>query len=131
METTDEQLQEKNTSKKEKIKTMLVAAANTSGQQFYFNYANLVAVGIGASPIEMSFITSIQNLGSALLQGFFGRLSDKIGRKIILLLGFIIATITTAFLAYNSSTVIFMIIIAVYSIGISMIVPRGHFNRKK
>jgi len=123
LETTDEQLQEKNTSKKEKIKTMLVAAANTSGQQFYFNYANLVAVGIGATPIEMSFITSIQNLGSALLQGFFGRLSDKIGRKIVLLLGFIIATITTAFLAYNSSTISFMIIIAAYSIGISMIIP--------
>ena len=123
MDIKDEFDQEREIPRREKIKTMLISATNTSGQQFYFNYANLVAVGIGASPIEMSFITSIQNLGSALLQGFFGRLSDRLGRKIVLLIGFIIATIATVFLAFNSSTIVFMVIIAIYSIGISMIVP--------
>ena len=112
-----------NNSRKEKIKAMFISAASSGGQQFYFNYATLIAVGIGANPIQMSFITGIQNLGSALFQGFFGRLSDRFGRKIILFLGFIIATITTIYLAFNASTIIFMVIIALYSLGISMVIP--------
>ncbi len=123
MKNADVEQEESKISRKEKIKAMFIAASNSGGQTVYFNYANLVAVGIGATPIQMSFITSIQNLGSALLQGFFGKLSDRFGRKIILLLGFIIATITTAVLAFNSSTITFMIIIAIYSLGISMIIP--------
>lgn len=123
MNSADGSQEEIKTPRREKIKTMLIAAFNSGGQQFYFNYANLVAVGIGTSPIQMSFITSIQNLGSALLQGFFGKLSDRLGRKLILLLGFIIATITTVLLAFNSSTIVFMIIIAIYSLGISMVIP--------
>ncbi len=110
-------------SRKEKIKAMIISAANSAGQEFYFNYANLVAVGMSATPIQISIITGIQNLGTNLFQGFFGRLSDRLGRKIVLILGFIIATITTAFLAFNSSTIVFMIIIALYSLGISMVIP--------
>ena len=112
--------------KKSKIqlfKTKIIAVANSSSQQLYFNYTSLLAVGIGASTIQMSFITAIQNLGSALLQGVFGKASDKLGRKIILLLGFLIATITTCILAFMTSPIVFMVIIAIYSLGVSMVIP--------
>ena len=119
----EEDLAENKSVMKDKIKTYTIAAANAGGQQFYWNYATLIAVGIGATPIQMSFITAIQNLGQSLFQGFFGRLSDRLGRKIILLLGFIIATISTINLAFLTSPVIFMVIIGIYSIGISMVIP--------
>ena len=110
-------------SKIQLLKTKIIAITNSSSQQLYFNYTSLLAVGIGASTIQMSFITAIQNLGSSLLQGVFGKASDKFGRKIVLLLGFLIATITTCVLAFMTSPLIFMIIIAIYSLGISMIIP--------
>jgi MFS family permease len=119
----DDDLSENQSIMKDKLKTYTIAAANAGGQQFYWNYATLIAVGIGATPIQMSFITAIQNLGQSLFQGFFGRLSDRFGRKLVLLIGFIIATITTVNLVFLTSPVIFMIIIAFYSIGISMIIP--------
>ena len=120
---TEEEIPQEKAIKKDKIKTYAIAAANSGGQQFYFNYATLIAVGIGATPLQMSFITAIQNLGSSLLQGFFGRLSDRIGRKLVLLFGFIIATITTVNLAFLTSPVIFMVIIGIYSLGMSMVIP--------
>ncbi|NHJ85999.1 MAG: MFS transporter, partial [Asgard group archaeon] len=109
--------------KKQKFLTRALAVANSGGQNFYFNYATILAVGIGATPLMMSFITAIQNLGSALFQTFFGKLSDKIGRKLILIIGFIVATITTAIISQLSSPLIFVIVIGIYSLGISMVIP--------
>lgn len=108
---------------KQKIIVRALAVANTGGVTFYFNYATVLAVGIGATAIMMAFITAIQNLGSALLQTFFGKLSDKIGRKIILIIGFIIASITTAVISQLTSPIVFMIVIAIYSLGASMVIP--------
>jgi MFS family permease len=123
LKTDKEKTPEKEDSKKQTLIAKIIAIGSSGGQQFYYNYGTLLAVGIGASTIQMSFITAIQNLGSALLQGFFGRLSDKIGRRVVLIVGFIIATITTIVLSQLVSPLIFMIIIAVYSIGLSMIIP--------
>ena len=123
MKTDKENLQEGKEEKKQKLLAKIIAIGSSGGQQFYYNYGTLLAVGIGSSTIQMSFITAIQNLGSALLQGFFGRLSDKIGRRLVLIVGFIIATITTIVLSQLVRPLIFMIIIAIYSIGMSMIIP--------
>ncbi len=108
---------------KQKIIIRALAIANLGGVNFYFNYATVLAVGIGANAIMMSFITAIQTLGSALLQTFFGNLSDKIGRKTILSIGFIIASITTVVISQLTSPIIFMIVIAIYSLGMSMVIP--------
>ena len=109
--------------KKQSLKAKLIAIAQSGGQKLYWDYSNLLAKGIGATHIQMAFITAIQNLGSALLQGVFGRLSDNFGRRIILFLGFLVTTISTIVLSFMSSPVIFMIIVAFYSIGLSMIIP--------
>jgi len=108
---------------KQKIITRTLAIANSGGQNFYFNYATILAVGIGATALMMAFITAIQNLGSAVLQTFFGKLSDRIGRKLVLFIGFIIASITTAVISQLSSPIVFMIVIGIYSLGISMVIP--------
>ncbi len=114
---------ETQTTKKQTLFAKIIAVGSSGGQQLYYNYGILLAVGIGATTIQMSFITAIQNLGTTLLQGFFGRLSDKIGRRIVLILGFVIATITTIVISQLVSPLIFMIIIALYSVGLSMIIP--------
>ncbi len=108
---------------KQKIIIRALAIANSGGVNFYFNYATVLAVGIGATALMMSFITAIQTLGSALLQTFFGKLSDKIGRKVVLIIGFIIASITTVVISQLTSPIIYMIVIAIYSLGMSMVIP--------
>lgn len=124
MKPSNEELESsKPATKKQKIIIRALAVANSGGMNFYFNYATVLAVGIGATAIMMAFITAIQSLGSALLQTLFGRLSDKIGRKLILMIGFIIATITTVVISQLSSPIVFMIVIAVYSLGMSMVIP--------
>ena len=122
-EKTEKPDKETKKNKKQKWFTNLLAVTNNGGQTFYFNYATILAVEIGATAIQLSFITAIQNLGSALLQTVFGKQSDKIGRKLILILGFIIASISTAIISFLSSPIVFMIIIAIYSLGISMVIP--------
>ncbi|MBY9000954.1 MAG: MFS transporter [Candidatus Heimdallarchaeota archaeon] len=119
----DETSNAESLTKKQKILTRVLAIANTGGQNFYFNYATILAVGIGATALMMAFITAIQNLGSALFQTFFGKMSDKIGRKLVLITGFVIASISTAVIAFLSSPIIFMVVIAIYSLGISMVIP--------
>ncbi|MFW9852326.1 MAG: MFS transporter [Candidatus Thorarchaeota archaeon] len=109
--------------KKQLFKTKLIAIAQSGGQKILWDYSSLLAKGVGATHIQMAFITAIQNLGSALLQGIFGRLSDNFGRKIVLFMGFIVATVSTIVLSFISSPILFMVIIACYSIALSMIVP--------
>ncbi|MCG3221685.1 MAG: MFS transporter [Candidatus Heimdallarchaeota archaeon] len=123
MKPDEESVLETQTTKKQTLFAKIIAVGSSGGQQLYYNYGILLAVGIGATTIQMSFITAIQNLGTTLLQGFFGRLSDKIGRRIVLILGFVIATITTIVISQLVSPLIFMIIIALYSVGLSMIIP--------
>jgi MFS family permease len=120
---TESQLESTAEQKKQSLKTKLIAIAQSGGQKLYWDYSNLLAKGIGATHIQMAFITAIQNLGSALLQGFFGRLSDNFGRRIVLFLGFVLATVSTIVLSFMSSPVVFMIIVAFYSIGLSMTIP--------
>lgn len=115
-----------NSKKEEKRQKTLakgISITQSTALQLYFNYGTLLAIRIGAEPIHMSFITAIQNLGTALLQGLFGQLSDRLGRKIVLSLGFLITTIATIGLASLSNVIVFMIIIGCYSIGMSMVVP--------
>lgn len=109
--------------KKQSLKTKLIAITQSGGQKLLWDYSSLLAKGVGATHIQMAFITAIQNLGSALLQGVFGRLSDNFGRKIVLFIGFIVTTISTIVLSFTSSPVVFMVIIACYSIGTSMTIP--------
>lgn len=115
-----------NSKKEEKRQKTLakgISVTQSTALQLYFNYGTLLAIRIGAEPIHMSFITAIQNLGTALLQGLFGQLSDRLGRKIVLIIGFLITTISIIGLASLSNVIGFMIIIGFYSIGMSMIIP--------
>ncbi|MHA1222547.1 MAG: MFS transporter [Candidatus Heimdallarchaeaceae archaeon] len=109
--------------KKERVLANLISISFSGGQQFYFNYGTLLAVNIGATSIQMSFITAIQNLGNSVLQGFFGKMSDRLGRRIILILGFLLSAISTIILSFLTSPVIFMVIVALFSIGSSMVFP--------
>ncbi|NHJ47446.1 MAG: MFS transporter [Asgard group archaeon] len=87
--------------------------------QFYSVFANVY----GVSKAVLGFLTSIRNLISGIFQGTIGRLSDKIGRRIILLIGFIISFLIPFPLLFNRSQWLMIIIAIVQALSVSIIIP--------
>ena len=53
-------------------------------------FIELFAVIIGSSPAIISLITSSRNLIQQIFQSTFGRISDRIGRRVMLIFGFLL-----------------------------------------
>ncbi|NHJ39490.1 MAG: MFS transporter [Asgard group archaeon] len=78
---------------------------------------------IGVSGVILGLITAFRNLFANIFQGTFGRLSDKYGRKLFLIIGFSILTITTTILIFFANSVTLLIISIFQAFAISMIIP--------
>ncbi|NHK31769.1 MAG: MFS transporter [Asgard group archaeon] len=87
--------------------------------QFYSAFAYLY----GVSKAALGFLTSIRNLISGLFQGSIGRLSDKIGRKNILLIGFIISFLIPLPLIFNRSQWLMILIAVIQALSVSIVIP--------
>jgi MFS family permease len=87
--------------------------------QFFSPFAYLY----GVSKAALGFLTSVRNLISGLFQGIIGRLSDKIGRKTILYIGFFISFIIPIPLLFNRSQWLMIIISIVQAFSVSVIIP--------
>ena len=76
----------------------LISIGNATGQSFLFNFFSAFAVLVGVTTSALGFITSIRNLMGSLFQGSIGRLSDRFGRKRLLIFSaflFLISAIGT------------------------------------
>ena len=58
----EEEVLETQAAKKQTLFAKIIAIGSSGGQNLYFNYGILLAVGIGVTTIQMSFITAIQDL---------------------------------------------------------------------
>jgi MFS family permease len=85
----------------------------------FYPYATL----IGVSGVILGLITAFRSLFGNIFQGFFGRLSDKHGRKLFLILGFSILTISTTILIFFANSATLLIISILQALAISMIMP--------
>lgn len=101
----------------------LISAGSATGQQFLFNFFSAFAVLVGVTPALLGFITSIRNLMSSVFQGVIGKLSDKMGRRYLLLIGFFMAFSSFVVLMFVNSVTMLIIISVVQAFSLSIIIP--------
>lgn len=71
----------------------------------------------------MGFITSIRNLVSSVFQGIFGPISDRIGRKLLLLIGLALSFVITTILIFVGTTEVLIISAIVQSFAVCIFTP--------
>ncbi|MFW9922877.1 MAG: MFS transporter [Candidatus Thorarchaeota archaeon] len=101
----------------------LISAGNATGQTFLFNFFSAFAVLVGVGSELLGFITSIRNLMSSLFQGTIGRMSDKLGRKYFLLLGFFFVFSSIVVLIFINNPVMLIVISIIQAFSLSIIIP--------
>lgn len=93
------------------------------GQNLNFQFLPVFARKIGTSNFEMGFLTATQNVSSTFFQPLWGRLSDKMGRRIFLLLGSFLSATACIILAFAETPIQVIIIVAISGIGYSIFWP--------
>ncbi len=111
METTTATGNRMMTSSENETLLAVISATSSGGRQTLDMQFQYYAVVLGASPLDMAGLTAIQNLGSNILQFFWGTLADKIGRKPLLLLSFFSLALSS-FVIFSISSITGLFIIA-------------------
>lgn len=117
-----EEVIEEKKPKQKKLFWLISTGSNSSDLILlnFFQYfaANIVTIGI------LGYLTAIRNLSKALFQEFFGRLSDKRGRKIFLIIGFFLSFAATVLLAFSyRSQIMLIIVITIHAFSFSISFP--------
>ncbi len=99
-------------------------------------FIELYAVIIGSSPLILSLITALKNLIQQTFQSTFGRISDVIGRKSLIIAGLMTSGITLSLFPLIKSGWILVIGVVIYSIGFAIYTPsftavQGDITTKK
>jgi MFS family permease len=79
---------------------LLISAFGTAARMIGRMFIEIYAVIIGSSATAIAFITSIRNLMSLAFQSSFGRISDFLGRKTLILLGLFGGGVTLALIPF-------------------------------
>ena len=102
----------------------LISMFTTANINIFMQFYSAFAYLYGVSKAALGFLTSIRNLISGLFQGSIGRLSDKIGRKKILFVGFVISFIIPIPLIFFRDLQWLLILISVFqALSVSIIIP--------
>ncbi|NHJ31480.1 MAG: MFS transporter [Asgard group archaeon] len=117
-----EDVSEKVEPKQKKLFWMISTGSNSSDLILlnFFQYfaANIVTLGI------LGYLTAIRNLLKALFQEFFGRLSDRRGRKTFLIIGFFLSFVATVLLAFSyRSQIMLIVVITIHAFSFSISLP--------
>lgn len=99
-----------------------ISTGSNSSQLILLNFFQYFAAEIVTQGI-LGYVTAIRNLLTALFQELFGRLSDKRGRKIFLIIGFFLNFIATALLAISYSQTMLIIIATIHALSFSISIP--------
>jgi MFS family permease len=101
----------------------LVSIFSSTGQFFFGNFFSAFAVDAQIRKSLVGFITSIRNLLSSISQGTIGFLSDKIGRKFLMLLGIFMNFLVTLPLLFTNNTWAIIIVAIVQAFSLSIFMP--------
>ncbi|NHK31767.1 MAG: MFS transporter [Asgard group archaeon] len=101
----------------------LVSIFSSTGQFFFGNFFSAFAVDAQIRKSLVGFITSIRNLLSSISQGTIGFLSDKIGRKFLILLGIFMNFLVTLPLLFTNNTWAIIIVAIVQAFSLSIFMP--------
>lgn len=85
---------------KMKLLILLISAFGTAARMVGRMFIEIYAVIIGSSATAIAFIISIRNLMSLAFQSSFGRISDFLGRKTLILIGLFGGSVTLALIPF-------------------------------
>ncbi|MGC9780404.1 MAG: MFS transporter [Candidatus Heimdallarchaeota archaeon] len=127
VETKEEQIyddiEEIDTKGNKKSTFWLISVFSATGQFFFGNFFSAFAAEAGVSGGLMGFMTSIRNLLSSILQGNIGFLSDKIGRKLIMLIGMILNFAITIPLLFFENIGLLIAVAIIQAFSLSIFIP--------
>jgi DHA1 family multidrug resistance protein-like MFS transporter len=86
-------------------------------------YTGALAVDLGASGLEQSLVTAVQTVGNSSLQGVWGSLSDRFGRRPLLFLGLLAVGMTAALIPLARTAVQLILLLLVPTIIGSAAIP--------
>ncbi|MFW9922873.1 MAG: MFS transporter, partial [Candidatus Thorarchaeota archaeon] len=100
-----------------------VSIFSSTNQNFFTQFFAAFARIVGVSASILGFLTSIVNLLTGLFQGTIGRLSDKLGRKYILITGFILSFLVTIPLIFFENTILLIFVAILQAFSVSIAIP--------
>ncbi|MEM2739270.1 MAG: MFS transporter [Candidatus Bathyarchaeia archaeon] len=87
-------------------------------------FISVYPILLGASPSDMGLIRSTTNFTQSILQTFWGRLSDSIGRRVpIIFFGSVVGALTWILIAYTDSVTVYLLLIVVQTLAVSAVAP--------
>lgn len=123
-------------SNKSKFSLYTISAISTSANFIARAYTGLYAVAIDSSATALSLITALRNLIQQVFQFTFGRISDRIGRKIMMIIGLIISGISVGLFPLINNEWVLVAGVVAFSIGFACYYPsftalQGDITNKK
>ncbi|NHJ38541.1 MAG: MFS transporter [Asgard group archaeon] len=119
-----------------KLQIYVISALSNAAIFISRVFTGYYAVFLNATTTAISLITSLRNLIQQASQSTFGRISDKIGRKIMIFIGLLISGISLALFPIIENGWILIAGVAGFSIGFASIDPaftalQGDITNKK
>lgn len=93
------------------------------GSTIFENLFQYLAIFLGSAGIIQGLITSVRQLGNALLNPLWGRLSDRFGRKRFLIVGNFFLAINAILIPNSPNLILLFIFIVFQTILNAMIIP--------
>jgi len=123
-------------SRKTKFSLYLISAISSSANFIARTYIGLYAVVIGSSASALSLITSLRNLIQQIFQFTFGRLSDRVGRKAMMIVGLLVSGISLGLFPIIRNEWVLVAGVVGFSIGFASYYPsftalQGDITNKK
>ncbi|NHK31753.1 MAG: MFS transporter [Asgard group archaeon] len=106
-----------------RIQIYIIAALSNAATFISRIFTGYYAVFLNSTATALSLITSLRNLIQQAFQSTFGRLSDKIGRKIMIFIGLLISGISLALFPLIGNGWILIAGVAGFSLGFAAIDP--------
>jgi len=108
---------------KSRLQLFSISGSVTAASFIARVFIDLYAVTIGASATALSLITSVRNLFQQVFQSTFGRISDIIGRKKMIIIGMLGSGVSLAFFPFIQNSWILVVAVTVFSIGFACYTP--------
>ena len=103
----------KSKTNKQLPKLYAISLSGFIGQNLIHVYVPYFAIALGASYHEQGLVTSIRTISNSLTQSFWGTLSDKHGRRRILLFDYAVIALTTLLYTFSTGISLFLGLLAI------------------